>query len=763
MRVGGTGPGSVEPEDSSAVLVGGGSETNADIAEALDGPVAFSDGIATAASDGPESVADVAADEMRAGHDSTVVAPSDGVATAADDVAPPPGIAATPGAGIVVEPPATMSYTDSNTLPAESITGTGTSTEREPVPEQAGAWSAARAVIITMVFIPLVAMVILGSWVRFVLKSDAGKCRRPTSLCDLCTIPCPRSEFGRCLCQWAWRYIFLVIYVCMIITIVMGLGVREGGAVPLTMLLVSPALVGFLLGAIPPTTSRFATVFLLLFVVYMSFFRGYLMRCEHAWEKKCETEPMLLDNGMTVGCSANFTTQVALFDYCADSRTVNPVFWLLGDNASSPAWCTVFPNYNLCRQTCWPMTCYFAQGGSPDFQIKPYTLWMFLVIFALITLVWWTNCCPLCSCCMFCAEKGCLVGPCVLVCGSGNPPADLVRMQHEVDKVTECGKLPIWLRWVWAAFLPFWLCMYVTYVQGGIKKLMPNIALDWGIFSVLISDAKNLAVSLMVVIVVLLLYIQRKQVYVALGIDDRYVLHWQHLFGSMSTPPNEKVLQICIWKVKTSYKKEKLQTDTEDDDEEDAGRGTLWNCSRAMMKTGKASRDEMRLDLNEDCSVFLRIAYGHNEPLCGRVVRVKAAYNVSTSINFQESFRLNKQEADSESEEPPLYIELQQQEVATRHDLGRVTFEPARLRTVLESNDSDTAKKQLRLMMDLEDGEAERKKEEDGEEYRTTLLPSNPKYERRKKMKDAKFMEEPLSHGGAVWIGIAELEVDCND
>lgn len=314
----------------------------------------------------------------------------------------------------------------------------------------------------------------------------------------------------------------------------------------------------------------------------------------------------------------------------------------------------------------------------------------------------------------------------------------VVDGQRCFDAFTGCGTLPYYFMWFWAAWLPLWLAMYVTFVEGGFEQIMPKVALDWSMFTVLFSDMKNLAISAVVLVGLVLLYINRQVVFQALGIDDRYLLHWQNLFGQ-NIHDKQTVLQICIWKVDSMGQGDKSES-----------QGTMMTsvmkgltCSRRVENHGIPA-----LDLTSESALFVRIAYGHNEPLNGRVVRVPATYGANKPIMFKEIFKLNYEDSGSLDEQPPLFLELQKQDVAGRQDLGRVKITPHRLREILEEQCDETglARKQVTRMLGLQFPK--------GGETQSLL---SAEATRREDGKGLFFITEPLASGGTICFAIAEV------
>lgn len=154
------------------------------------------------------------------------------------------------------------------------------------------------------------------------------------------------------------------------------------------------------------------------------------------------------------------------------------------------------------------------------------------------------------------------------------------------------------------------------------------------------------------------------------------------------------------------------------------------------------------LELASDSSLFVRIAYGHNEPLNGRVVRVPPSYGQNLTVYFKEVFRLNYQDYSSLADQPALYIELQKQDVYSRQDLGRIKIEPERLRYIIESAEynKDLAQTQVMAMIGKRSSESSE----------SCALLTDKAME-----KDAGFLCEPLAHGGAVWYSIAPIDDDA--
>jgi len=329
------------------------------------------------------------------------------------------------------------------------------------------------------------------------------------------------------------------------------------------------------------------------------------------------------------------------------------------------------------------------------------------------------------------------------------------------------------MRWYWASWFPFWLCWYATVDDKGFSHFFPSIRFDWSALSALLSDFKNLAFIVMGFIAALFLFIYRQQVYLMLGIDDRFVLHWANWFSFHSGESNS-VLQICIWQVTDQYQcftghdlektKDQEQRDKDAGEAVQSGGSLFGSCGRGGRNAGRHNA-RPKMDIKHNCSMYVRVAYGHNEPLHGRVVHAEHGFEV---IDFCEVFRVNKDDSALETEMASLYIEVMKQELVGRQDLGRVEIQPNRLRRWLDANDVlepdsgadgkqmiGLAKAQLLAMME---------EEYSVENTSNTRLLSTFKDgdgldEKRRIMAEKYgFKELQLSQGGSVWVAIAKVE-----
>jgi hypothetical protein len=448
----------------------------------------------------------------------------------------------------------------------------------------------------------------------------------------------------------------------------------------------------------------------MFFLVYMIIFRGYFVRCHKNWQEECINNPANISDNVSLpgqpkqlGCAPTVVNNVSqrkdLFDYCKYVATHHipqgkdlPHFYWVGDKESQPGICLLgskkinaLRDNDWCRAKCHPFTCYFGKGGSRDFKITPWRLWFVILIFFLMNFLWCTNSFPLCFPCLWSADSL-----------NATPLPCVIDLQRQWDNFSGCGTLPHYFVWLWTALIPAWISAYVTFVDGDFKAVMPKVDFNWSFFTVLFSDAKNIAISTLVIIMVLVIYIQRQAVYSALGIDDRYILHWKNLFGHQATQ-KDIVLQICVWKVLGNYDHDKQKDKGKDISVPLESPSFLCSRMRASHDTRPA------LDLGKESSLFIRIAYGHNEPLCGRVVRVPPSYGTDMTVTFKEIFRVNYDASQPVPDQLPLYIELCKQDVYGREDIGRVIIEPRRLQRILAKTlrDHTCAKDQAATMLGM--------------------------------------------------------------
>merc|ERR1719487_2761849 len=105
--------------------------------------------------------------------------------------------------------------------------------------------------------------------------------------------------------------------------------------------------------------------------------------------------------------------------------------------------------------------------------------------------------------------------------------------------------------------------------------------------------------------------------------------------------------------------------------------------------------------IGEKKNFFIRIAFGHNEAQSGRVVHMSQRLTETSTIMFNEVFRVNFDE--HETDPMPLYVELREQVLVESLEVGRFCMESDALdRQVRGKQPGDIAAEQVVRMMRMQ-------------------------------------------------------------
>lgn len=484
----------------------------------------------------------------------------------------------------------------------------------------------------------------------------------------------------------------------------------------------------------------------LFFLVIMGFTQGYLVTCRNMW--KMQVLAALEQRGNTTSTKASLPvagqpavppvlelptlepaattmpTNEEVSTFCSESNPdfgkklphFFPLSLVFGDAESWPL--------TLGRVTCHPMTCMFTEQHV-HYSWR-FSCWAFGV--GVVTLFFLVN--PRC-------------GP-----GGGQGGAGA----------------GLWCKWFWVFFPPFWVIAYVTWVKNfDFPQLWAAMA---DVFSAAIKDAYQISMIAGVVLMFLVLYTQRSQIYRMLGIEDSSLVYFslQDMYNP-SWRQTASHFQVCVWRVVS-----------EGDFVESHGSCGCLGSLQPM----DSHRDARKLlpHQGQMCNMYVRLAYGDNEVQHSRVHIFTIAERMA--VNFNQAFQHNF--AD-EMVDDLLFIKILDQKMVSSRELGKVTFDRGQIETKCErvkcalqeirnflkfDTKPDPAK--LRGLVDspaeldalLKD---EQLKQALGSEHpvsalqlREMVAPSSPNKQLREAvMRILGFEKVALSEGGFIWLAFAFL------
>mmetsp|Transcript_16256 Transcript_16256/g.33692 ORF Transcript_16256/g.33692 Transcript_16256/m.33692 type:complete len:579 (-) Transcript_16256:39-1775(-) len=351
--------------------------------------------------------------------------------------------------------------------------------------------------------------------------------------------------------------------------------------------------------------------------------------------------------------------------------------------------------------------------------------------------------------------------------------------------VNECfgfGKCRRWWVWVWVWFAPMLLVASVTFIGGFDYGSLSELLLM--LFNILLEDVERLMFITVILLLIVAAYLSRGHIYAFLGIDDRSLLH----YVSMETTAGEGIIfQLCIWRVDANQRAiqaleragpaaSRSETLTEELlklKNEESFMEKLF-----VKKVERKEREDKLIPLvGRTSNIFVRIAYGDNEPQNSRVVRPHRQMQPDTVVPFQETFRLEL-ETDKD-ERTRLNIEVRDQTLIGAHEPGRVSFELEDIRSALKRSQRAAMAKTEPLttrmlrppgagpesmsLVQLPDQDLSWAPVElsAAQMHVMYMMRSDPRLgQEEQAMYDAGFEPYPLQHGGTIWLAFAELPRD---
>mmetsp|Transcript_79588 Transcript_79588/g.170666 ORF Transcript_79588/g.170666 Transcript_79588/m.170666 type:complete len:570 (-) Transcript_79588:71-1780(-) len=321
------------------------------------------------------------------------------------------------------------------------------------------------------------------------------------------------------------------------------------------------------------------------------------------------------------------------------------------------------------------------------------------------------------------------------------------------------GRCRKWWAWVWVWFVPMWLVAAVTFLKnfdyGNLSELLLSL-LDVGL-----EDLYRVLCIAGICVCALLVYLNLGSIKKALGIDDRYIVHYSTLSGRTDTSES---FQVCVWRVDGNQRAYRSLTDEGRLDVKTL-KTTSSLLDRLFVCRARDEDEEDKLlpQIGVSCNLFVRLAYGDNEPQCSRVVRMRSNVGPETVVSFQEVFILD---LETDPDRPAsLYIEVCDQAFLGKQELGRVVLDLQELRSELQR----TRSKRDHEGMMSPSGESKRayalvKGPGNDPEL---LLPAEQQAMQMMRCEPGLGLEEeqmylmgfkpwPLSTGGTIWLAFAE-------
>lgn len=429
----------------------------------------------------------------------------------------------------------------------------------------------------------------------------------------------------------------------------------------------------------PQATWALPLIFCTYVLLETCLVRGYLVGCRRLW----------LDLiAASEATSQEDLTQKQVHDYCNSTN-------LLLHSQNAPVWYPMGRPVrfleqgsllaNMTRGTCWSFTCRLTE------QHESYAWLFFLALFviAAATVIYVVN--P-----NVCSDD------CRQTCG----------------KWFGMGRCRVWCMWFWLFLIPFWLILYVTLVKGfNYRDLVAETGL---VFEQLFKDMYRLVFICTACICFVFIYIYRRKVVKALGIEDSNIIHltlqdFIHA-GWRSDQPH---FQVCVWKVLCNPVDPADPKGIPEDVLKSGGGSFTWRDVTTMLQQfssdvveeGRGGRgaDYHRLGslpgIGKKCHLFVRLALGDNEPQHSRVHIIDQVMEDGQN-QIKQAFLFNM---ENQLAGTALYVTVRNQEVYGSTEIGRIVMEYSDLEAELNaSNDKEKglldqsvplSTQQLRLML----------------------------------------------------------------
>lgn len=321
------------------------------------------------------------------------------------------------------------------------------------------------------------------------------------------------------------------------------------------------------------------------------------------------------------------------------------------------------------------------------------------------------------------------------------------------------GKCRKWWAWVWVWFVPMWLVAAVTFLKhfdyGNLSELILSL-MDVGL-----QDFYRVLCIAGIVVGAALVWLNMKRIQQALGIDDRYIIHYSTLGGHGDTSES---FQVCVWRVDGNQRAYRSLANNEG-----LGAKTMKITSSFMDKimcqqrTEEEEEDKLLPQIGRSCNLFVRLAYGDNEPQSSRVVRMRSNVGPDTVVPFQEMFVLDL-ETDPDRQ-TSLYIEVCDQAFLGKQELGRIVLDLQELRSELRRTQARLGQEPMlassghgtRAYALVKSPGRDPVSLPPAQQQAMQMLRCEPGLGlEEEQMYSVGFKPWPLSNGGTIWLAFAE-------
>jgi hypothetical protein len=231
------------------------------------------------------------------------------------------------------------------------------------------------------------------------------------------------------------------------------------------------------------------------------------------------------------------------------------------------------------------------------------------------------------------------------------------------------------LWWIWVWLIPLWVVTYVTMVKDFDFNDLCNACMDF--FNLLLADTQKAIIIGAAVVGLIILYVMRDHILAMIGLDDRNIVHYLNLQGGDS---RLKPFQVCVWRVCASQKSEFKTAHIMDD----------YGNTRNYTFPQLFNREENVLpNQGSQCNLFVRLAFGDNEPQTSRIVRMDRVMRQNTIVPFRETFSLEL--LDDPELDNALHVEVRDQALVGAQELGRVTLKIDDIKDAIEAAHNEVA------------------------------------------------------------------------
>lgn len=195
-------------------------------------------------------------------------------------------------------------------------------------------------------------------------------------------------------------------------------------------------------------------------------------------------------------------------------------------------------------------------------------------------------------------------------------------------KILGAGKCYSWITWSWVCFLPIWgVIFHLMASTQHYNGIMSEAGL---LVSFFLKDMYQMALAIVMVFALIIAYLKRDLIFQMLDIDRNYI----HPQNWSQQAQSTRAFYILVWCVEPAF----------------------------------------RTMLGKTCNMFVRVAYGHNEPNHSRVHFISTLSK--TPEHFGDTFSLTEQaEEEWGGGLPTLYVEVKNQEFLGSDIMGSYMFD----------------------------------------------------------------------------------------